>query len=929
MRLRIQLIAAFFLFSTTMAYAQTGTITGRVTNKHGFALPSANIYIASLQIGVAADLNGSYMLVRVPAGEHQLIVSHLGYVKVARTITVREGETTVLNVELEPGVIEGEEVVVLAEYLEGQARSFSQQRENVNVTNIISSDQIGRFPDANIGEALKRIPSITVNYDQGEARFVNIRGTAPELNSIMINGERMPSAEAERRAVQVDLVPADMIAAIEVHKAVLPDMDGDAIGGAVNLITRAVPRGTRLTATLGSGYNALTGMPIWNGNIVLGQRFAEDKLGVIISGSVQDHRLGSDNAEGVWTQNDSTGHIYVEEWDVRKYDIRRLRRSLSAALDYMLGEHTTLFVRGMYNHRDDWENRYRLRFILKEPNAQGISNSTEIRRQTKGGVDNDRVRLTRLEDQRTQSFSIAGQHLVGGFVKTDWRVSYAKASEERPNERYLQYRRRISGSPGLQVRVDLSNPRTPYFTPVHPTQVENPTFTFHQLFEEFQYTEEEDFGARLNFEIPFSSDVEYSNSIKAGFSHKRKEKNRENTFYRYTPTTAANMANLGLVGTSDYGDPNYLAGNYMIGHFPTREFLGRLNLSNPALFNGSSVLEETAGNFDATETVTAGYVMLTQSLGPTLQIIGGLRIERTALKNSGLEYDDLNGTVRPISGEGDYLNVLPGIHLRYELDELTLLRAAWTNTIARPRYFDLVGYRQVFQSDDELYIGNPSLQPTASMNMDLMAEHYFANIGILSGGVFYKAIDKFIYGSKHSNYTDPVSGKTFGRMFQPRNGRKATLYGFEATVQRQLEFLPSFLSNLNLYANYTYTFSKTDRPDDPALGTIKLPGTAEHVLNTSLTYSAPGLTLGLAFNYSSPYLDADELDLTPKLERYYDAVTRLDFNGSVAITPQIRFFVEASNLLNQPLRYYAGVSERTYQAEFYDVRYIAGLKFDM
>jgi TonB-dependent receptor len=909
-------------------FAQTGIMKGRITSKDGFSLPSANIHIPSLQIGTAADLDGAFLLARVPVGTHEIVISHLGYVKVTRTVTVREGETTVLNVELEPGVVEGEEVVVVGEYIEGQARSFSRQRENINITNIVSSDQIGRFPDANIGDALKRIPSITVNYDQGEARFVNIRGTAPELNSIMVNGERIPSAEAERRAVQVDLVPADMIAAIEVHKAVLPDMDADAIGGSVNLVTRAVPSGTRLTATLGSGYNALTGMPIWNGNFVLGQRFMDDKLGVIVSGSLNDHRLGSDNAEGEWAQNDSTGNVYVKEWDVRKYDIRRLRQSFSAALDYTLGENSALFIKAMYNHRNDWENRYRLRYILNEPNAQGISNRTEIRRQTKGGADDGRTRSTRLEDQRTQNFSLAGQHLVSGFIKTDWRVSYAKASEERPNERYLQYRRRISGSPGLQVRVDLSNPRTPYFTPVNSTEVEYQTFTFHQLSEEFQYTEERDFGARLNFEIPLSPDVDYGNSVKAGFSYKQKEKNRDNRFHEYTPKTAT-MANLGLVEASDYSDANYLAGDYRIGYFPTRVFLGRLNLRDPALFTGSAVPEETAGNFDATETITAGYAMLKQSLGTNLQMIAGLRIEKTAVENTGLEYDNDSGTLKPIPGKGEYLNALPGLHLRYKIDEFTVVRAAWTNTIARPRYFDLVGYRQVFQSDDELHLGNPSLKPTTSMNIDFMAEHYFANIGILSGGVFYKGIDNFIYVSRNRNYLDPASGATFGSMFQPRNGRKATLYGFEAAIQRKLDFLPSFLSNISLYTNYTYTFSKTDRPDDPSLGTIKLPGTAEHVLNGSLTYSAPGVTVGLALNYSSPYLDPDELDLTPQLERYYDSVTRLDFNASFVILPQVRLFIEGSNLLNQPLRYYAGVKERTYQAEFYDVRYIAGMKFDL
>jgi len=258
---------------------------------------------------------------------------------------------------------------------------------------------------------------------------------------------------------------------------------------------------------------------------------------------------------------------------------------------------------------------------------------------------------------------------------------------------------------------------------------------------------------------------------------------------------------------------------------------------------------------------------------------------------------------------------------------------AWTNTIARPNYFDLVPYRAIAEDNEELAIGNPTLKPTTSMNFDLMAEKYFVSVGIISGGLFYKKIDDFIYVYSEDDYFDNESENTYDEFFQPRNGASANLFGFEFAFQRRLDFLGPIFENFNFYSNYTYTYSSADNPvlndqvdkDDD----IALPGTSPHIINTNLTYEDTKLVIGLSFNYTAAYLDPDKLDLTPGLERYYDSVVRLDLNGSYAFTPYLRFFFEANNLTNQPLRYYAGTSKRTYQAEYYDVRLNAGIKLDI
>src|SRR5690606_13310093 len=138
--------------------------------------------------------------------------------------------------------------------------------------------------------------------DQGEARNIIIRGLAPNLNSVTINGDRIPSAEGDNRNVQMDLIPSDIISTIEVNKTLTSDMDADAIGGSVNLITRASPNGERISATLAGGYNPIRENGNYTAGLVYANRFFDDKFGFVLSGSYNNNNFGSDNVEAVWVQ---------------------------------------------------------------------------------------------------------------------------------------------------------------------------------------------------------------------------------------------------------------------------------------------------------------------------------------------------------------------------------------------------------------------------------------------------------------------------------------------------------------------------------------------------------------------------------------------------------------------------------------------------
>src|SRR5690606_37793620 len=216
------------------------------------------ILIEELKKGAVSDFNGNFTIVDIPSGTYHLLIRYLGYTDFKQEAVVSSSETITINVTLRSKDTELDEVEITSYSLGGQARALNIQKNKQNITNIVSTDQIGKFPDANIGDAVKRIPGITMQVDQGEARNIIIRGLSPQLNSVTLNGSRIPSAEGDNRNVQMDLIPADMIQTIEVNKAVTPDMDADALGGSVNLITRTSPQGFRLSATAGSGINFIT-----------------------------------------------------------------------------------------------------------------------------------------------------------------------------------------------------------------------------------------------------------------------------------------------------------------------------------------------------------------------------------------------------------------------------------------------------------------------------------------------------------------------------------------------------------------------------------------------------------------------------------------------------------------------------------------------
>ena len=254
-RLIFIVVLALTLSATVTAQDPTGVVTGRILDAAGNAVMGANVSIVGTRLAVASAERGSYRLAAVPVGPQQLLVTYLGYGAHTVDIEVVAGEVLTHDVTLE---VFGDEIDVRSTpLLEGQAEALNRQKNAINITNIVAADQIGRFPDKNTAEALQRIPAITLLRDQGEGRYALVRGTEARLNSTTINGERIPSPEAGTRDIALDVIPANLLQSIKVSKALTPDMDGDSIGGNINLVTKRAPEQRHISGTLGLGYTEI------------------------------------------------------------------------------------------------------------------------------------------------------------------------------------------------------------------------------------------------------------------------------------------------------------------------------------------------------------------------------------------------------------------------------------------------------------------------------------------------------------------------------------------------------------------------------------------------------------------------------------------------------------------------------------------------
>lgn len=901
-----------------------GSIRGKVTDAEHQTLPGAAIQIESLHTVVTSDQNGFYSLPNLKPGVYKVKISYVGYEP--KVITVKfDGRSLEQNVELSTSNTLSEAVVTGAFF--GQRKALQMQKESMGVNNVVSADQVGKFPDSNIGDALKRINGVNVQYDQGEARFGQVRGTAADLTSVTVNGNRIPSAEGGTRNVQLDLIPADMIETIELNKVVTSDMDGDAIGGEINLITKNTPNHRILNFNVGSGYSWISQKPLWDLGATLGSRFFNSRFGLMASASYQYSPGGSDNTEFEYVENDDHS-IALKEAQVRQYYVTRERQSYSLALDYTFNPLHKLYFKGMYNRRSDWENRYRISY----KKLNGNSSKQSVVMQTKAGSSDNKD--ARLELQQTMDFTLGGEHNFGR-LKADWASSYSRATEDRPNERYASYQ--LKGEDFASDFKDVGE-KQPYYALQLPT-LDDSHWKLSELTNSDQSIAENEWKGKINLTLPLTNGL-FGNTLKLGAKYTNKHKTLDKSFFDYeAKEVLGDDWRKATVGQIREG---FMPGNqYPIGSaFISKGTLGKIDFSQ---YNGTENLEEEAGNYNIREQITAGYLRFDQKLGKRLEATAGLRVERTDLKTNGFNVtvpDEGDATIAPTGTyKHHYTDLLPSLLLKYKFCTDGNLRASVTKTISRPKYSALIANKCFNTTDYTATIGDPNTKPAKAFNFDLSADYYFKSVGMVSVGMFYKNIKNVNIEWSSNKYLGSDLGLTgelaqeSWKVTQNINAYDARVIGVEAAYQRDFSFIAPTLKCVGFYATYTYTHSTTrnfnERLNVQKSDNVKVAGSPEHTANASLFFEKWGANIRLSYNFASSFID--EMSTSRQLDRYYDKVNYLDLNASYTWGKKTKFtvYANANNLLNQPLRYYQGEKNRTMQVEYYGVKVNAGFKINL
>jgi len=932
MKIRNTLLAGAAIAALALpGMAQAGDLAGAVSDATDtIALRSAQVRIVEIDRVTATERDGSFLFADVPAGDYTLEISYVGAETVRRVITVPA--TGTVRAEIAMTGFGDDEILVVGQ-VANLSSALSRKKEADGVSDVLTRDAIGQFPDQNVAESLRRLPGINVLNDQGEGRFVSVRGLSPDLVSSSLNGVRLPSPEADIRAVALDVVSSDIIESIEVKKSLTPDMDADTIGASVEIeTTSAFDRKTRLlTAKVEGSYNDYADEISPKGSLDFATRIG-DNFG--ISGGVSYYRrtFETDNIEADgWEEDD--GVIYAEDLEYRDYDVERERISATLGLDLRAGDSTELYARGVYSQFDDQESRRRLIFDLGDAIVTGAGSTVDYS-DTDPDPDEDaaitveRDVKDRFESQKIRSLVFGGESDWGDWF-ANYSASWAKSSErENGSLDPIAFEREYEEE-GFGVALDFADPRIPLYSVTDPTSdfTDPGAYALNDIeFVALSDAQDEEWAAKFDLGRRFAADNgEFT--VQVGFKGRWRDKTYDANveFYENDAMT--------LNDALGEGQTYRLTGIGPVAGFTEGSDFFRANFSDFELQDVDSAFDSAVEDFAVAEDIMAGY-LLGRWESADLRVVYGLRYEHTdntlvgnnvllveedgTLPDGSIAADD-TVLVSPVSIDKNYDHWLPSLNLRYEPQTDLVLRAGFYRSIVRPSPFQQAPHFAVEEADDgerSGEFGNPALLPTEAWNFDAAAEYYMSATGALHASVFYKSLDNFIV-DVNTDVAGSFRGIAFDEATIARNGDEADIFGIE------LGFSQAFTGTLDgfvVQANYTFTDADgtvtTLASEGPR--SIPLPATAKHTANFSVGYDKGPIDIRLSGTYRDKYLD--ELSDTSDLDRYVDDHFQLDLSAKYRVTDSVQLFYEWVNINNA--KYFAynrfGGGHNLYQYEEYN-----------
>lgn len=870
----------------SIATAKATSLKGYVYDqKTGEAIAGAAVHLEQTDKTVLTGLDGSFEIKHPPAGMYTLKVSFLMYKVLLKPITVLKEDNPTLKIYLSESKDKDLSEVIISSKSDGSSEKTARriEQKSLQLVNVVSGRAIEVSPDLTVANVIQRVSGISIERSSsGDGQYAIVRGMDKRYNYTLVNGVKIPSPDNKYRYVPLDIFPSELLERLEVYKTLTPNMEGDAIGGAVNMVMKDAPQKLQVNANLATGYSQLfidrdfmsfdasginhkspyevngknynattsdfpkgtvdytTKHPAPNvvGGISIGNRYFNDKLGILIAGSYQNNYRGS-NSTFFTTQVVSTDKISsVIKKDERQYSEQLKRYGAHVKLDYLFNKNHKL---SLYNAYVDLSS-----LQLRDSKSIDFTSGYEPEQ---GNAKLNYATRTRLTEQQIYNSTLQGNHqLIPEKLKLQWSAVYSSARNDVPDQNNINI---------LGVRENFTDRRT--FAPAIGD-------AYTRRWE--RNTEEDKAGyLDLNYHTTISgAKIEFN----VGGLYRDKQRS---SFYNQYVLTSSNPEALYGRDFNSYTEINW-------------------TIKNPT----GSV--DNALTYDASEKLAAGYGMITLNT-ENFQLVGGLRIEHT---DQGYKMLFPAAELRPV-GSQIYTDYLPSLNLKYKLADKQQLRASYFRSLNRPGFYEIIPGTGLIQ-DDYKEKGNPDLKRATADNFDLRYELFPDGNDQLLAGIFYKKIKDPIEYSIQADPTRPQD-----TYYLPGNFGDARNYGLE------IDYI-KFIHKFGIKANYTYTHSritttKSSRYRD-SNGDLKpmsveqsrpLYGQSEHIGNISLLYKEGGKTgfdAQLAAAYTGPRINTISQFLDNDL--WQQGFVQMDISAEKRFKNNLSIFIKGGNLLNTPLK---------------------------
>jgi TonB-dependent receptor len=847
---------------------------------------------------------------------------------------------------------------------ESEAAALQVQKNSDSLVTVVASDSVGRLPDQNIAQATGRLPGVAVERDQGQARYISLRGAPNYWTTLSFDGINVVSPEG--RDARFDSIPSALAAQIVVSKAVTPDMPGETISGNVNIITRSGLDydGFRISGKLGAGQTELGKRGEYEGSLTVSNHFDTNigEIGVLVSGSYYERNMLTDNYEIDWEQVSGdrrpgfASRFWARETENKLYRLTRKNYSISGRVDFRPDPDNTISVRSLYTIFTDDEARDNYIFDLDDRQGDLVANTAACTGGTSTptttayadacinnpfagtvyGVDINQRSTLRAFRQSVFTNTIEGKHQFGESWGFKWAANYTKSIDDRSVVGEARWDSPSTRTLRPTVAYDFTNnnlARVQLFTT---NQLSGPTRfqagtpvtaidSFTKPLSSFRSLDAVDPTTAYTFKGELSHNTTLfggETTIRAGVQYDQRTKiNREEELLLNSAAqfTAAGLGTTYLPFSLDVPFRGEIPLGYTFRYFDLdamRDYLERAKTVR-------GFTPVSANHYNVRERVLAGYLMANSKFDWG-SVVGGVRVEKVT--NRGRSLATIPGVTGEIEASSSTTMAFPSLHMNFDVQDDQKLRVGFTSGAARADYDQLRPNVVVNDANQSISGGNPAVKPERAYGVDAYYEYYVQPQGYFMIGAFYKRVEDVLYTSRRtfgSNALDTNGIDRSGYAFSGiTNGGSGRIYGFEAAAQFQLEpytadlGLPDWMGGFGLTANATYNDSEVTKPAIlNAAGAITsperrvpLPGTSQVVYNVGAYYEKYGLSLRLQYQNRTTWADGFADDLADAGDTYWADDDELDFSARYEVFDGFEIYFDASNLLNNPGRRYSDPS---------------------